>query len=304
MSKQKSNNKYTQKAVQEPVKEGSKKSNFVLRSLIAIAVLGLLIYSNSFDCSFQLDDKHNIITNEAIKSLSNIKQMWDLSHSRFLAFYSFALNYHYGELNVWGYHFVNLMIHLINSFLVFWITLLLFRSPGLKNNPVTRHASAIALLTGLLFVSHPLATGSVTYIVQRMASMVAMFYFLSVAMYMKGRLSEAKNKYVYFAGSLIAFLLAALSKENAFTLPFALFLIELYFFNTKKISVNFKDYRVLGAIIGIPAFIIFAVFNFSLSVLNPLLPSTFNTYTITSSNYFFTQLSVIVKSIDYCWYFK
>ena len=298
MNKHKSTNKFTQKTVQEPEKQAQKSSNFVWRSLIAIAVLGLIIYSNSFDCSFQLDDKHTIIDNEVIKSIDSIKKIWDFDHARFFPYYSLALNYHYGELNVWGYHFVNLMIHLSNSFLVFWITLLLFRSPVLKDNHIARHASAIALLTGLLFVSHPLATGAVTYIVQRMASMAALFYFLSVAMYMKGRLSATKIKYWYFAASLIAFLFATHTKENTYTLPFALVLIELYFFNTKKISVNFKSYKVLLSIIGVVGFIIFTLFSFSFSAFKTLQPSIFNSYTLTPFNYFYTQLSVIVKYIQ------
>ena len=47
-----------------------------------------------------------------------------------------------------------------------WLTLLLFFSPGLKDHPVTKHKNSIAFLMALLFVSHPLATGSVTYKVQ------------------------------------------------------------------------------------------------------------------------------------------
>ncbi len=298
MNKLKTKNKFTQKTQEEPIKQGQKSTSFVWRSLIAIAVLGIFIYSNSFDCGFQFDDKSNILTNQAIRNLSDIKAIWNFDSSRFLAYYSFAVNYHYGELNVWGYHFLNLIIHLFNSFLVFWITRLLFKSPELKNRPIAIHASAIALTTGLLFVSHPLATGAVTYIVQRLASLVALFYFLSVAMYIKARLSDSKIKYWYFAGTFIAALLAMHTKENAYTLPFALFLIELYFFNTKKININFKDKRVLVSILAFFAFIILALSNFSFSVFNALPPTNNNTYTITSLNYFFTQLSVIVKYIQ------
>jgi len=265
---------------------------------IAIVILGMLIYANSFDCGFQFDDKHNILDNEAIRSLSNVKQMWDINHSRFLAFYSFAINFHYGQYNVWGYNYVNMLIHVINAAVVFWIVRLLFKSPALKDHSLAQHQSSIALITALLFVSHPLATGAVTYIVQRMASMVAMFYFLSIALYMKGRLNPGKSAYVYFAGALTSFLLAILTKENAYTIPFAIVLMEVFFFSTKKISINFRDKKIIVSLLAIVAFMIFTVTSFSLSIFNPLPPSTFNTTTITSSNYFFTQLSVIVKYIQ------
>lgn len=110
----------------------SNNSVFNWIGVIAIFILGMLIYANSFDCVFQFDDKHNIVDNEAIRSLSSFKQMWDINHSRFLAFYSLAINYHFGQLNVWGYHFINMLIHLLNASLVFWIVRLLFKSPALK----------------------------------------------------------------------------------------------------------------------------------------------------------------------------
>lgn len=300
MSKSKSNKNIQQKVSETKTTELPKQNNslFIGLGILLIVIIGLKIYSNTFDGSFQFDDKHNIIDNEAIKSLSNIKQMWDINHSRFLAFYSFALNYHFDELNVEGYHKINLMIHLINACLVFWIARLMFASPVLKNLPIAKHAKSISLITALLFVSHPLATGAVTYIVQRMASMVAMFYFLSVAFYMKGRVSESKVKYLFFGGAIISAICALLTKENAYTLPLVIILIELFFFNTKTIAINFKDKKVIGAMIGIVAFIVFVFANFSLSVLKPIAPSTFNSYTITPANYFFTQLSVIVKYIQ------
>lgn len=273
----------------------SNNSVFNWIGVTAIFILGMLIYANSFDCVFQFDDKHNIVDNEAIRSLSSIKQMWDINHSRFLAFYSFAINYHFGQLNVWGYHFINMLIHLLNASLVFWIVRLLFKSPALKENSLAQHQSAIALITALLFVSHPLATGAVTYIVQRMASMVALFYFATILSYIKGRLTNDKK---YYLLGLITFICAVLTKENAYTIPFAIVLIELFFFNTQKIAINYKDKKIIVAFIGIIGFIVFTISSFSLSIFKPIPPSTFNTTTITSSNYFFTQLSVIVKYIQ------
>ena len=292
--------KKSEKSSNKPKNKNQSNNNTVFNwiGVITIAILGMLIYANSFDCSFQFDDKHNIIDNEAIKSLANFKQMWDINHSRFLAFYSFALNYHYGLLNVWAYHFVNMIIHLINATIVFWTVRLLFKSPALKEHSLSQHQSSIALVTALLFVSHPLATGAVTYIVQRMASMVALFYFLSIALYIKGRLETAKTSYIYFAGAVTSFLLATLTKENAYTIPFAVILVELFFFSTKKIVINFSDKKVIFSLLGIIAFLIVTISSFSLSIFNPLPPTTFNTTTITSSNYFLTQLSVIAKYIQ------
>ena len=142
--------------------------------------------------------------------------------SRFVGYLSFALNYHFGGAEVEGYHIVNLAIHILNGILVYFLVILTFRTPyfspqrsalsdqrsavGDDNSPhpplklrggaegggvtFTIHDSRsfIALFSALLFVSHPLQTQAVTYIVQRFASLATFFYLLSLVMYIKGRL--------------------------------------------------------------------------------------------------------------------
>jgi tetratricopeptide (TPR) repeat protein len=279
------------------------KSNhyFELLGLVTILLLGIVIYSNSFGCSFHFDDSQNIVNNVKIRDLWNVKAWWGYIPSRALCFFTFALNYHFSQYNVWSYHLVNLAIHLINSFLVWWLTLLIFSSPALKDHPLAGQKKLIALFTALLFVSHPLATESVTYIVQRLASMAAMFYLLSLTLYIKGRLTKRGNnvKYLLFAGSLLSAVAAMLTKENAFTLPFAVIMTELFFFKTKKISVSFKDYRVwlLMGIFVVSIFII-PYFKSPLNVFKPIPPHNGHIYIITPFNYLLTQFSVIVKYIQ------
>jgi tetratricopeptide (TPR) repeat protein len=326
-----------------------------LLGLALIVVLGTLLYSNSFNCPFHFDDSFNIVDNISIRNLSDVNAWWNYSNSRPIAFFSFALNYHFNQLNPWGWHLVNLAIHLVNALLVWWLALLIFSSPVLKDHPISQHKKMLALLTALLFVSHPLATQSITYIVQRMASLVALFYLLSIALYAKARLLENSNvpKYLLFAGSLISAGLALLTKENAFTLPLAIVLFEVCFFNTKslfgnwilacnrqilfqpalkfspdrphttanfalpeikfarfrlktnsrtsskKISVNFKNYRFVLLPVAVLGVLCFALSKYSVSTFfKPLPPDSINGYqTITSLNYFFTQFSVIVKYI-------
>src|SRR3972149_1530085 len=82
---------------------------------------------------------------------------------------------------------------------------------------------------------HPVQTQAVTYIVQRFASLATFFYLLSVVSYLKARL-EAGEKGTRHRGAAlyaIAFfsaVLAMMTKETAFTLPFAIALCEVMFF--------------------------------------------------------------------------
>jgi protein O-mannosyl-transferase len=288
------------KQFRQPGKQVTKNNYFNLIGLAIILLLGILIYSNSFNCAFHFDDISRIADNTSIRNIGDVKAWWNYYPTRPAGMFTFALNYHFNQLDVRYYHLVNLVIHLINACLVWWFTFLIFSSPSLKDNPVNRQKNAIAFFTALLFVSHPLATQSVTYIVQRFASLVAMFYLLSLVLYMKARISNNQNKrkYLLFAGSCIAAILAMLTKENAFTLPFAIVLLEIFFFRTKKLSLLIKDYRIFLLLVFFLSVFIIILLRFSSTILKSIPPSNGNDYTLTPVNYLFTQFSVILKYIQ------
>ncbi|HOY31085.1 MAG TPA: tetratricopeptide repeat protein [Bacteroidales bacterium] len=285
----------------QPANKKQERKKYTDLPLLGIIFLfGIIIYSNSFKCTFTFDDLNSIVNNNTIRNLSDIKAWWNFSF-RHVSIFTFAVNYHFHQLDVWGYHFVNIVIHLINSYLIWWLTILIFSTPVLKDNPLSKHTKAIAFFTALLFVSHPLATQSVTYIVQRQNALAFLFYFLSLGMYVKARFSAGmhpKFRYPLFAGALVSAFLAVFSKENAFTLPFAIALFEIFFLKANKFSVNLKDYRVLLMLAGLLSIVIIIPLKFSLSIFDPLPPSLGNNYTVTSTNYLLTQFSVIVKYIQ------
>jgi hypothetical protein len=73
-----------------------------LISILLICLLGVIAYSNSFDCSFHFDDILNIEENIAIRNISNVQAWWGFVSSRPMGYLSFALNYHFHRLDVWG----------------------------------------------------------------------------------------------------------------------------------------------------------------------------------------------------------
>jgi tetratricopeptide (TPR) repeat protein len=88
----------------------------------------------------------------------------------------------------------------------------------------------IAYIAALIWLVHPLQTQSVTYIVQRMNSMAAMFYVMALFFYARGRVSQTIiNRWLWFGGCVAAGILAFGSKQTAATLPIFIFLYEWYF---------------------------------------------------------------------------
>lgn len=147
-----------------------------------------------------------------------------------MGFFSFALNYSLGGLDVWGYHLVNILIHITNGLLVYTLVVLLFRAADAS--PEVASARLIALATALLFIAHPLQTQAVTYIVQRFTLLATLFYLLGVVAYIQWRLSsrEGRGGLWGYGVALVATVLAMKSKELGFTLPLMLMSVELVFF--------------------------------------------------------------------------
>jgi protein O-mannosyl-transferase len=72
----------------------------------------------------------------------------------------------------------------------------------------------------------------------------------------------------------------------------------MFFLRKKKLSINFRDYRLYMVIAGLTALMVFVMSNFSFSIFDPILPEQGHTYTVTPLNYLLTQFSVIVKYIQ------
>ncbi|MDP2158748.1 MAG: hypothetical protein Q8K68_13690 [Nitrospirota bacterium] len=204
-----------------------------------IIVFGFLAYSNSFHVPFQWDDKYFINENPIIRDFNYFlhpgqAEVFGMLHDhlrgRYIGYLTFALNYRVNGLDVTGYHIVNFSIHVINALLVYWLARLTFRTPFFAK-PAHANDRFIPLFSALLFISHPLQTEAVTYIYQRLASLSALFYLLSVSSYVRSRLSETRRVQITFLViSLIAAALGMKTKENAFTIPITIALYELCFF--------------------------------------------------------------------------
>ncbi len=247
--------------------------------LALFLLIGLIlpIYSNSFYSSWHFDDYHSIIKNGNIHindlSISELKKSLYASTDagayagkklyRPVSTITFALNWYFGTNKVLGYHIVNMTIHTVTAFFLFLTMQQLLTSPKLSPFHL-KHACSLALLSAAFWAINPIHTQAVTYIVQRMASLAAMFYILSIYLYCRARLTNRlKQRILFFATSAITALLAIGSKENAVMLPASLFLVEIVFFqqiSTKKQQFHFKRIACFGVISAL-VFISFLYFN-------------------------------------------
>jgi Tfp pilus assembly protein PilF len=228
------------------------KNETLLLSLLAIVVI--LIYADTLTTPFIFDDIHNIRDNPHIRvtslDLENLTRAAFQSpeSSRPVANISFALNYYLSGLNLAGFHLVNIMIHLTGGIFLYYFAKATLKTPGLHCR--SEKCRWIPFFTTFLWMVHPLQTQSVAYLVQRMNSLAAAFYILSMLLYVKFRLGAGtRRKWMSFAGCVLAGALAVGTKEIAATLPIFIILYEWYFFQRLSLKWGRQHFLVLGGIL-------------------------------------------------------
>lgn len=201
-------------------------------TLLCIAVLAA--YANAFTGAFQFDDLGSIVNNPAIQRLDPAG-IWAAFPFRFVGYLTFALNYHFSGLDPVPFHTVNILIHLGAACAALQLAqLTLRRAAAIGASPLQgRAADAAAFTAALFFALHPVQTQAVTYIVQRLASLAALWYLGCLALYVSGRMKLSAGECGATPRLVAAALfgaLALLTKQNAFTLPLMLLLFEFALF--------------------------------------------------------------------------
>lgn len=265
---------------------------------LIIFLAGVFAYSNSFDCSFHFDDA-KLFGSSFVQAGDTFADWMRLFPNRPVGVVTFYLNYYFHGLDVWGYHLVNLVIHLINAFLVWWLVWLTLSTPAMRETEISRHKTVAAFLAGLLFVTHPLATQSVTYIIQRFASLATLFYLLSLALFVLGKLRQGNRKvsWLLFGGAVLSALLGMRTKEMVFTLPFTIILYDFCFFKTSPWRWKWRDESLLVAFAILIVFLFWSLGIVSLKSFHPVEPGQGYAYPISMKEYFLTQFSVILTYI-------
>ncbi len=198
----------------------------VFLSIILIIVLGFAAYGNSVKNEFIWDDGHLIENNPSIKSWAGLPKIFteDLGagSGRRYNFYrplqtiTYMIDHSIWKLDPRGYHLTNILLHILVALCLFCSILLLFSDLGL------------AVLTGILYVVHPIHTEAVTYISGRADSLALLFMLFCFLLYIRS--CSAKNLGIY-ALMALSYGLALLSKEHSLILPV---LLLVYHYSFKK----------------------------------------------------------------------
>ena len=221
----------TKSSQQKKSAPGDKRKNLFF--LGGIIVFSAFLYSNSLNNGFvNWDDYQFIFENPFIKNFSwqGIKEIftipYDLNYHP-ISTLTWLLEFSFKGYQPFIYHFTNIVLHLINVYLVYVFILKL-----LKNN-------FIALFTTFFFSIHPMHVESVSWISERRDMLYTLFFLLSIIHYIN--FSEKRDR-KYLAYSLILFLFSLLSKSMAVTLPLVLIVLDHFYLRKRYLIMTRTKY--------------------------------------------------------------
>ncbi|MDM8543038.1 tetratricopeptide repeat protein [Desulfococcaceae bacterium HSG9] len=219
--------------------------------LIFFFILVSLIYANSLDVPFIFDD--SVVRNQPGLRITQLNLenflkagFETIQRKRPVANITFGLNYYFNKYDLLGYHSVNILIHITTSFFLFLFIKGTLKTPALADK---NYSTLIPFFATVIWLVNPVHTQSVTFIYQRMNSLAAMFYILTLLLYVAARFADKRGtKYISASGCLLAGVLALGSKENAGSLPFVILLYEWFFFRDLKFGQSRRQLLIIAGV--------------------------------------------------------
>jgi len=217
--------------------------NAPLLAMACVAILTFLVYAPGLSGGFEFDDEANIVQNAQLQitelTPATLKQAAFSMQSgplmRPVSYLTLALNHYFSGLDPLYFKLTNLLIHILNGLALYWLSQQLLIAYRRHYQPALtlRHIRWVSLTASAFWLLHPLELTSVLYIVQRMNSLSALFVFLGLATYCRGRnrQGEGKSGALFLLASVFLLTpLAVLSKENGALLPFFMLIAEIVLF--------------------------------------------------------------------------
>ena len=201
------------------------------------------------------DDDFYVTNDEFIREFTphNLRVIFteDITKNNYhpLCMLSLAVNYHFSQLEPWSYYLTNILIHIANAVLVFFLFIQLCRRLAL-----TEQAGLFTAFFGSLwFGIHPMHVESVAWIAERKDVLYAFFYIGGMISYL-WYLDASERK--WFRVTFVLFVMSCLSKPMAVVFPLSLLCIDFLLQRTpdKKLLTEKTVFFLTSLLCGATAF--------------------------------------------------
>lgn len=200
--------------------------------LLCVLATTLIVYWPGLTGTFILDDSNNLAPlgdNGGIRDLDSFLSFVFSGKAgplgRPLSLATFALNAQQWPADPWAFKITNVVIHLLNTVLVFVLALVLLKRVG------SAKPTLAALLCSAIWALHPFQVSTVLYVVQRMTELCALFTLLGLIAFVYGRdlaVRKPLTGYAWILGGIGGGgLLAIFCKESGVLLPLYAVTLEM-----------------------------------------------------------------------------
>ncbi len=195
-----------------------------------ITAAAVAAYATSFQGAFQFDDIPAILENPTLHHLWPPGEALSPPHGaltvsgRPVLNLSLAINYALSGEDPWSYHALNLLIHIGAALALMGIVR---RTLAREGHP---HPDASAVAVALIWVVHPLTTESITYVVQRAESLMALLYLLTLYFSVRSfDASGSRSRLGWRTLGIASCWLGMATKEVMVTAPLVVFIYDRIF---------------------------------------------------------------------------
>ena len=225
---------------------------------VLVAALAVSIYLGALRNPFVYDDRITVVENPSIRHLGELRLVLRFDLFRPLVNLSFAIDHAFWDLEPFGYHLTNVLLHALNVVLLFAVVRGLVEDGRLRLQGgwemSVGSARLIAVAAAALFAVHPMMTESVGYVSGRSEVLAGMFFLLAL-LAMRAGLGRGRAGWV--AVSIVLFVLAVLSKEVAIMFPFVVLAYDRLLLAGSELERRRRLVRLhlplvaVGAVIGL-----------------------------------------------------
>lgn len=174
-----------------------------------------------------------------------------------VAYASFYINYLLDGFQPRWYRAVNVAIHAANACLIYSLFALLLRQSRYATSLTQESMHRISIISAILFAVHPVATESVTYIVQRFTSLAAFFFLLALLLQARAwAVPHAKGQLLWKLSALVSVVMGMLTKECTFMAPVMLLLIDKLIIGTQFREVWKRNWLFLLSLPVVPILVL------------------------------------------------
>lgn len=210
-----------------------------LKVISVLSLLGILTFFGTLRTPFLYDDAHAIVENPHIRDLGDFQNAVGIENifNRSVVLLTYAVNREVGDLDVFGFHLLNIFIHICVGIVFYFLIRSLL---SIETEKLQARLRPLPLFAACIYLLHPMTVQPVAYLSNRSSLLVTLFFLLGFYFFVQSvrgwKPGNEMRSLAHTALVLVFFFLGAGSKGIIVTLP--VMAVAYLWFKTPRMETN------------------------------------------------------------------